>query len=390
MTITGSIQLSKAGDQIQLIISQSQYKEFQEYKNVDKDDNAIDQKFCAGFKLSDKELYVIGSFQQKIMPTAENEEVDVDSASLQPATVSMSISSVITQDNKQLDEVSAMAGELGLGERNTEIAVELFNYHKIQNEVSKIGPIEKEDDDGNLSMVSSNFDEKEEDEQSEASYISEGEELPAIENMTPQQLQDELSQAREHIQQLEQGNQGLIEEQNKLWEEKEKIKNDFIAEQQSGVELSVKRSTYEQINGLNAQIKTLKEQLEAKDQEIAKLKQQPLNAKVEKLNKDLEAKNTEVEKLQKEKKELEAKKQPTEQSKAPTYTAAVGVGLAAGLVVFIALERTVRLDIWTMVGIALASALAVSGATYLALKPSTQVNETQEPQNANVKVPAKS
>ncbi|MDR2548375.1 MAG: hypothetical protein LBC34_02665, partial [Rickettsiales bacterium] len=99
-------------------------------------------------------------------------------------------------------------------------------------------------------------------------------------------------------------------------------------------------------------------------------------------------KNTEVEKLQKEKKELEAKKQPTEQSKAPTYTAAVGVGLAAGLAAFIALERTVRLDIWVTVGIALASALAVSGGTYLALKPSTQVDKA-ETQGVNKEAPAK-
>ncbi|MGL9731392.1 MAG: hypothetical protein ACR5KX_00930 [Wolbachia sp.] len=87
--------------------------------------------------------------------------------------------------------------------------------------------------------------------------------------------------------------------------------------------------------------------------------------------------NSQIQQLEKEKKELEAKKQSTEQSKTPTYTAAFGFGLAAGLAAFIALERTVRLDIWTMVGIALASALAVSGGTYLALKPSTQMNEVE-------------
>ncbi|MCA4774809.1 hypothetical protein IHO40_01355 [Wolbachia endosymbiont of Mansonella ozzardi] len=109
------------------------------------------------------------------------------------------------------------------------------------------------------------------------------------------------------------------------------------------------------------------------------------NAKVKKLKKELEARNTEVQKLQKESKELEAKKQPTEQSRAPTHTATAGVGLAAGLVAFIALKRTVRLDIWVTVGIAVVAALAISGGAYLALKSSTQVSETQEPQNANAR-----
>ncbi|NSM56276.1 hypothetical protein HET73_01240 [Wolbachia endosymbiont of Atemnus politus] len=42
-----------------------------------------------------------------------------------------------------------------------------------------------------------------------------------------------------------------------------------------------------------------------------------------------------------------------------------------------------RLDIWVMVGIAVASALAVGGITCYMLKPSTKVSETQEPQKAN-------
>ncbi|MDM8334947.1 hypothetical protein [Wolbachia pipientis] len=40
-----------------------------------------------------------------------------------------------------------------------------------------------------------------------------------------------------------------------------------------------------------------------------------------------------------------------------------------------------RLDIWVIVGIAVASALAVSGVTYLALKPSTEVNKAKEARN---------
>ncbi|WCR59538.1 MAG: hypothetical protein PG978_000974 [Wolbachia endosymbiont of Ctenocephalides felis wCfeF] len=163
-------------------------------------------------------------------------------------------------------------------------------------------------------------------------------------------------------------NAGLIEELNK----------DALLEELTGEE--------EQINTLNAQIKTLQQQLKTKDEEIAKLQQQPSNAEVESLKKDLEAKNTEVQQLQKEKKELEAKKQPTEQPKqgnGAQYTA------AAGLAAFIALEHTVRLDIWATVGIALASALLVSGATYLALKPSTQVSEAETREvNGNAHQPA--
>ncbi|MDR2609685.1 MAG: hypothetical protein LBC06_03775 [Rickettsiales bacterium] len=492
MTITGRIQFIKDENRelIFLTIPQSQYVEFQGYRSLNTDGTVI-KKWRVHFTLDSKQLCVTTPYDQQGIAIVD-EEMDADSASPQLETVSIPISSVITQGNKQLHDVSKMAKELGLDDRNTDVVVELFKYPAIQNEVGEIESIEKEEEDDNLSIASSNLDEekepvslqeggddkypsmnslsnyssfssgasnfppsqsftnpsfqqpnsvfgspspqpnsflppgtfsfppatsgtgngeflfgnlshfnkdmstlqsqREEDKQSEAGYISEGKEqpeLPAIEDMTLQQLQDELSQAREYIQQLKQENQGLIEELEELWEEEEKIKNDFVKEQQSRAELSVKlRSTYEQINGLNAQIKTLKQQLKDKDQEIAQLQQQPSNAKVTNLKEELAAKNTEVQQLQKKNKELEAKKQPTEQSKAPTYTAAVGFGLAAGLVAFIALERTVRLDIWVTVGIAVASALAVSGATYLALKPSTQVGETQEPQEVNVKVSA--
>ncbi|XCA33088.1 MAG: hypothetical protein ABS808_04840 [Wolbachia endosymbiont of Polyergus mexicanus] len=119
------------------------------------------------------------------------------------------------------------------------------------------------------------------------------------------------------------------------------------------------------------------------------------NSEVEKLNKDLAAKNTEATKLQtdlaklktktkelenakkeveKDKAELEAKNKTTEQlkqSNAARYTA--GVGLAAGLIAFTVLERTVRLEMLVMIGIAVASVLVVGGITYAVL-PSTQVD----------------
>ncbi|BAP00366.1 putative uncharacterized protein [Wolbachia endosymbiont of Cimex lectularius] len=171
-----------------------------------------------------------------------------------------------------------------------------------------------------------------------------------------------------------------LKELNRLYKKREEIRNKLNGNALFE-ELIGKK---EQIKELSTQVEKLQQQLEAQDAKITELKLQPSNAEVSKLKADLKAKdeginklNSQVQQLEKEKKELEAKKQPTEQSKAPTYTAAFGFGLAAGLAAFIALERTVRLDIWTMVGIALASALAVSGGTYLALKPSTQMNEAE-------------
>ncbi|WP_025263999.1 hypothetical protein [Wolbachia endosymbiont of Onchocerca volvulus] len=75
--------------------------------------------------------------------------------------------------------------------------------------------------------------------------------------------------------------------------------------------------------------------------------------------------------------ELEAKSKFIKQSKASMYTASVCSGLVAGLAVFTALGRTVRLDMWVVVSIVVASTLAVSGVTYFVLEPSTQASETQ-------------
>ncbi|MDX5527211.1 MAG: hypothetical protein O7167_05060 [Wolbachia endosymbiont of Andrena nigroaenea] len=74
--------------------------------------------------------------------------------------------------------------------------------------------------------------------------------------------------------------------------------------------------------------------------------------------------------------ELEAKNKTTEQPKQGNeakYTATVGMGLAAGLIAFTALERTVRLEMLVMIGTAVVSALVAGGITYAAL-PSTQVD----------------
>lgn len=150
---------------------------------------------------------------------------------------------------------------------------------------------------------------------------------------------------------------------------------DLVNEQEGVTELKKgkrKRSASERLQ-------RSKQQLKEKDEEIIALKAQQNTQEVADLQQQLRAKEKEVDKLKKENKELEAenkKIQQLKQGNGARYTATVGMGLAAGLIAFTALERTVRLDIWVMVGIAVASALVAGGITYAAL-PSTQVDETQ-------------
>ncbi|WP_338976552.1 MULTISPECIES: hypothetical protein [unclassified Wolbachia] len=126
-------------------------------------------------------------------------------------------------------------------------------------------------------------------------------------------------------------------------------------------------------------------QLQAKDEEITQLKAQvqqlqAKNAEVVELNKQLEESKSLVDKLQKEKQTLEDKSKTTEQPKqgnGAKYTATVGVGLAAGLIAFTALEHTVRLEMLVIIGIAVTSALVAGGITYAVL-PSTQVDGAKE------------
>ncbi|BFD47334.1 hypothetical protein [Wolbachia endosymbiont (group A) of Acrocera orbiculus] len=147
---------------------------------------------------------------------------------------------------------------------------------------------------------------------------------------------------------------------------------DLVNEQEGVTELKKgkgKRSASERLQ-------RSKQQLKEKDEEIIALKAQQNTQEVADLQQQLQAKEKEVDKLKKENKELETenkKIQQLKQGNGARYTATVGMGLAAGLIAFTALERTVRLDIWVMVGIAVASALVAGGITYAAL-PSTQVD----------------
>ncbi|WP_265040812.1 hypothetical protein [Wolbachia endosymbiont (group A) of Ectemnius continuus] len=153
-------------------------------------------------------------------------------------------------------------------------------------------------------------------------------------------------------------------------------------------------SLEQQLKAKDDEIKDLQEQLnnrpsaaqlQAKDEEITQLKAQVQqlqanNAEVVELNKQLEESKSLVDKLQKEKQTLEDKSKTTEQPKqgnGAKYTATVGVGLAAGLIAFTALEHTVRLEMLVIIGIAVTSALVAGGITYAVL-PSTQVDGAKE------------
>ncbi|QMV45836.1 hypothetical protein HC358_01735 [Wolbachia pipientis] len=191
-----------------------------------------------------------------------------------------------------------------------------------------------------------------------------------------------------------------IEEQKQqvdtLAEEKAKVEKLETAKKEAEDE---KTELQTEFNAVEQEKQNLENEIKQKVDQFDRLKAdlKDKNSEVEKLNKDLAAKNTEATKLQtdlaklktktkelenakkeveKDKAELEAKNKTTEQPKqsnAALYTATVGMGLAAGLIAFTVLERTVRLEMLVMIGIAVASVLVAGGITYAAL-PSTQVN----------------
>lgn len=125
-------------------------------------------------------------------------------------------------------------------------------------------------------------------------------------------------------------------------------------------------------NGLGGEIK----QKVSKFEDLEKAKKELENKLLEKNEAAEREKQALEEQLRKKGEELEAKNKIAEQPKqsnAALYTATAGMGLAAGLIAFTALERTVRLEMLVMIGIAVTSALVVGGITYAAL-PSIQVD----------------
>lgn len=112
---------------------------------------------------------------------------------------------------------------------------------------------------------------------------------------------------------------------------------------------------------------------------ISKLKNKIKNELKSEVSNELKQKiNTQIQQLQQEKKILETKNEANKQLKEKaTYIATASTGLAVGLVVYITLEHTTKLDIWLIVVIATVSAFLAGG---LVMKPSSQINGTQEPQ----------
>ncbi|WP_353281677.1 hypothetical protein [Wolbachia endosymbiont (group A) of Aleiodes leptofemur] len=370
-----------ADDKIVLVIKKGDYEEFKKYKNVDKSGAIIDDKFYVDCALNDQQLYITGSYPQEEL--GDNTIVNVKS--------------VGKKGGKYFSCLEEMKNLLGFNDGKEEIMVKALScYHTVQ----LLG--EKNVKTTELEAAEEQL--KGKNEELEAAKKKAEEEL----RIKTQELQDQLDTAQQEKQDLEAEVEKLkaidstalqqqLEEKNAKITELEAL--DAVALQQKLTEkeneitalkaqsdaavtkLEGEKTTLtNKIKDLEAQLNNQPNaaQLKNKDEKIKDLEakiNQP-NAEVESLKKDLQARNARVHQLEKENKELEAKNKTTEQPKqgnGARYTATVGMGLAAGLIAFTALERTVRLDIWVMVGIAVASSLVAGGITYAVL-PSTQVD----------------
>jgi len=377
--INGTIKI--ADDKIVLVIKKDDYEEFKKYKNVDVGGAIIDDKFYVGCTLNDQQLYITGSYPQE---------------ELGDNTI-MNVKSVGKKGGKYFSRLEEMKNLLGLNDGKEEVMVKALSCHPTVQllEEKNVKTTELEAAEEQL---------KGKNEELEAAKKKAEEEL----RTKTQELQDQLDTAQQEKQDLEAEVEKLkaidstalqqqLEEKNAKITELEAL--DAVALQQKLTEkeneitalkaqpdaavtkLEGEKTTLtNKIKDLEAQLNNQPNAAQLKDKED-KIKEleakinQP-NAEVESLKKDLQARNARVHQLEKENKELEAKNKTTEQPKqgnGARYTATVGMGLAAGLIAFTALERTVRLDIWVMVGIAVVSTLAVGSITYAAL-PSTQVD----------------
>ncbi|WP_353284125.1 hypothetical protein [Wolbachia endosymbiont (group A) of Lasioglossum fulvicorne] len=215
-----------------------------------------------------------------------------------------------------------------------------------------------------------------------------------------QKVQAELETAKETIKGLDTANQKvqqLEKEKTDLENANEKAKDEetTLEEQleKKGKELETAKKEAEE--KLKQELEKEKEKLKAKTQELEAAKREAekkLKQELEKEKEKLKAKTQELEavKGEAENKQQELQTQSTQAKDEKTtleeqlkkkgkeletarYTAIVGMSSTAGLVAFIALKCTVRLDIWVMVGIAAVSAAVVGGITYAVL-PSTRVD----------------
>ncbi|WP_353273638.1 hypothetical protein [Wolbachia endosymbiont (group A) of Agelastica alni] len=338
--INGTIKLvgKEGGQKIQLAISEDDYEEFKKYKDVGRSGDIINDKFYAGYTLDDQQLYITGFY-----PQGDNIIIDVKC--------------VGEKGGKYQSRLEEMKNLLGLNNGKEEIMVKNLSKHPITQLLK-----DKEDKIKELETA------KKEDEGKQKELQTKDEEITALKAQQNTQevadLQQQLQAKDEEITALkaQQNTQEVADLQQQLQAKDEKIKDleAQLSNQPNAVQLQAKE---DKIKELEAKIN------------------QP-NTEVENLKKDLQAQNSQVQQLTQKNKELEAKNKTTEQPKqgnGAKYTATVGMGLAAGLIAFTALERTVKLEMLVMIGIAVASALVAGGITYAVL-PSTQVDgaEAQE------------
>ncbi|WP_391159119.1 hypothetical protein [Wolbachia endosymbiont of Liriomyza huidobrensis] len=382
----GTIQV--ADDKIVLVIKKDDYEEFKKYKNVDKSGAIIDDKFYVDCTLNDQQLYITGSYPQE---------------ELGDNTI-MNVKSVRKKGGKYFSRLEEMKNLLGFNDGKEEIMVKALSFHpKVQLlEEKNVKITELEAAEEQL---------KGKNEELEAAKKKAEEEL----RIKTQELQDQLDTAQQEKQDLEAEVEKLkaidstalqqqLEEKNAKITELEAL--DAVALQQKLTEkenemtalkaqpdaavtkLEGEKTTLtNKIKDLEAQLNNQPNaaQLKAKEDEINKLNDEvaQLKAAPNDTAAQLKAKKDETKDLQnrlteaeEKNRKLEDKSKTTEQPKqgnGARYTATVGMGLAAGLIAFTALERTVKLEMLVMIGIAVASALVAGGITYAVL-PSTQVD----------------
>ncbi|CAN2141122.1 Putative uncharacterized protein [Wolbachia pipientis] len=384
----GTIQVADGKKEIVLVINDDDYEEFKKYKNVDKSGAIIDDKFYVGCTLNDQQLYITGSYPQE---------------ELGDNTI-MNVKSVGKKGGKYFSRLEEMKNLLGFNDGKEEIMVKALSCHPtvqlLEEKNVKITELEAAEEQL-----------KGKNEELEAAKKKAEEEL----RIKTQELQDQLDTAQQEKQDLEAEVEKLkaidstalqqqLEEKNAKITELEAL--DAVALQQKLTEkenemtalkaqpdaavtkLEGEKTTLtNKIKDLEAQLNNQPNaaQLKAKENEIIALKDQvqQLQAAPNDTAAQLKAKKDETKDLQnrlteaeEKNRKLEDKSKTTEQPKqgnGARYTATVGMGLAAGLIAFTALERTVKLEMLVMIGIAVASALVAGGITYAVL-PSTQVD----------------
>ncbi|MFV0949219.1 coiled-coil domain-containing protein [Wolbachia endosymbiont of Nasonia giraulti] len=410
----GTIQF--ADDKIVLVIKKDDYEEFKKYKNVDKSGAIIDDKFYVGCTLNDQQLYITGSYPQE---------------ELGDNTI-MNVKSVGKKGGKYFSRLEEMKNLLGFNDGKEEIMVKALSFHPtvqlLEEKNVKITELEaaeeqlkgkneeleaaKKKAEEELRIKTQELQDQLDTAQQEKQDLeAEVEKLKAIDSTA---LQQQLEEKNAKITELEALDavalqQKLTEKENemtalkaqpdaavtKLEGEKTTLTNkikDLEAQLNNQPNAAQLKAKEDEINKLNDEVAQLKAapndtaaQLKAKENEIIALKDQvqQLQAAPNDTAAQLKAKKDETKDLQnrlteaeEKNRKLEDKSKTTEQPKqgnGARYTATVGMGLAAGLIAFTALERTVKLEMLVMIGIAVASALVAGGITYAVL-PSTQVD----------------